>query len=193
MLLVLLVCAAPVVASYFTYYVIRPQARNNYSTLIQPARFLPEASQLSLLDAQQRAVDPRSLRGQWLLIVVADGVCDATCEKQLYAQRQLREELGRDKERVDRVWLVTGAQGPRADLLPALAGATVLRAVPAQVAAWLEPAPGHALGEHLYLVDPMGNWMLRVPPDFEPPKVKRDLDRLLRAAASWDRPGRDTP
>lgn len=193
MLLVLLVCAAPVLASYFTYYVIRPQARSNYSTLIQPTRFLPEASQLSLLNAQQRAVDPRSLRGQWLMIVVADGACDATCEKLLYAQRQLRELLGRDKERVDRVWLVTGAQAPRADLLPALAEATVLRALPDQIGRWLEPAPGQALQDHLYLVDPMGNWMLRVPPDFEPPKVKRDLDRLLRAAAAWDRPGRDTP
>jgi hypothetical protein len=31
MLAVLLVCAAPVVASYFTYYVIRPEGRRNPS------------------------------------------------------------------------------------------------------------------------------------------------------------------
>ena len=42
MLLVLLVCAAPVVASYLTYFVIRPQARTNYGTLILPTRSLPE-------------------------------------------------------------------------------------------------------------------------------------------------------
>jgi cytochrome oxidase Cu insertion factor (SCO1/SenC/PrrC family) len=191
MLLLLLICASPVVASYFTYYVIRPQARSNYSTLIETPRFLPDASQLSLRDDQQHQLDPRSLRGQWLLIVVADGACDATCEKLLYAQRQLRETLGREKDRLDRVWLVTGAQPPRADLLPALAQATVVQAVPAQVAAWLQPDAGHTLNEHLYLVDPMGYWMMRVPADFDPAKVKRDLDRLLRAAASWDKPGRE--
>ena len=34
MLMVLLVCAAPVIASYFTYYVIRPEARRNHGELI---------------------------------------------------------------------------------------------------------------------------------------------------------------
>ena len=41
MLLVLLVCAAPVIASYLTYFVIRPEGRSNYGTLILPTRGLP--------------------------------------------------------------------------------------------------------------------------------------------------------
>ena len=45
-------------------------------------------------------------------------------------------------------------------------------------------------GDHLYVVDPMGEWMMRMPADPSPQKVKRDLDRLLRASASWDRAGR---
>jgi len=49
---------------------------------------------------------------------------------------------------------------------------------------------GRALEDHLYLVDPMGEWMMRMPADPDPAKVKRDLDRLLRASASWDQPGR---
>ncbi len=56
--------------------------------------------------------------------------------------------------------------------------------------AWLQPEPGHALQEHLYLVDPMGEWMLRAPADADPGKLKRDLDKLLKASASWDRAGR---
>jgi hypothetical protein len=58
------------------------------------------------------------------------------------------------------------------------------------LAAWLQPEAGHALEDHLYLVDPMGEWMMRVPSDPDPARVKRDLDRLLRAASSWDLPGR---
>ncbi len=68
--------------------------------------------------------------------------------------------------------------------------ATVLRVPRDRLARWLESAPGHALADHLYIVDPMGRWMMRVPPQPDPAKLKRDLERLLRASASWDRPGR---
>jgi hypothetical protein len=40
------------------------------------------------------------------------------------------------------------------------------------------------------IVDPMGEWMMRVPADPEPMRLKRDVERLLRASAGWDRPGR---
>jgi cytochrome oxidase Cu insertion factor (SCO1/SenC/PrrC family) len=190
MLLVLLVCAAPVVASYLTYYVIRPQGRSNYGSLIDPQRPLPSAAALPLQDLQGRAVDPASLRRQWLLVVVAGGDCDARCEQLLYAQRQLREMLGKDKDRLDRVWLVDDAQAVREAVRPALANATVLRAPREALAQWLQPEPGQALEAHLYLVDPLGNWMMRFPAQGEPAKIKRDLERLMRASASWDEAGR---
>jgi hypothetical protein len=190
MILVLLVCAAPVIASYLSYYVVRPGARSNYGELIEPMRSLPSAQALPLTTLQGQPVDPASLRDQWLLVVVADGRCDSVCENLLYAQRQLRESMGKDKDRLDRVWLVTG-EAPRPALLPALAQATVLRTEAAAVAQWLQPAAGQPLGAHLYLVDPMGNWMMRFPPQFDPAKVKSDLSRLLRASAFWDTEGRD--
>lgn len=190
MILVLLICASPVIASYLSYYVFRPAMRSNYGELIEPMRPIPKAAALPLTSLQGQPVDPTSLHDQWLLVVVAEGACDATCEQLLYAQRQLRESMGKAKERMDRVWLVTGP-APRADLLPAMAQATVLRTDAAAVSQWLQPAAGEPLGAHLYLVDPMGNWMMRFPPKFDPAKVKRDLDRLLRASAFWDTDGRD--
>jgi len=190
MILVLLICASPVIASYLSYYVIRPGTRSNYGELIEPMRSLPSAQALPLHNLQGQPVDPLSLKDQWLLIVVADGACDTGCEKLLYAQRQLRESMGKDKDRLDRVWLVIG-NAPRPELLPALAQATVLRTEATALAQWLQPAPGQPLSAHLYLVDPMGNWMMRFPPAFEPAKVKKDLERLLRASAFWDTEGRD--
>lgn len=190
MLLVLAVCAAPVLGSYLTYFFFRPEQRANYGDLIQPTRGLP-ALALQTLDG--RAVDAASLRGQWLLVVVAPSSCDAPCEQRLYAQRQLREMLGRDRDRLDKLWLVTDAGQPKAELRAAVQAkpeVTVLRAPREQLAQWLAPAAGHALDDHLYLVDPRGEWMMRFPAAFEPAKVKRDLDRLLRASASWDRAGR---
>lgn len=191
MLLVLLACAAPVIASYLTYYVIRPEGRNNYAELILPTRTLPPALALTALDGTP--VAPASLRGQWLLVIVGDAGCDAACEERVYLQRQLREMLGRERERVDRVWLVTGPGTPAPALLQAAQATgelTVLRADPDALAAWLAPAPGHALQDHVYIVDPMGEWMMRAPAEPEPVRLKRDLDRLLRASSSWDRAGR---
>lgn len=191
MLLVLLACAAPVIASYFTYYVIRPEGRSNYGTLIQPSRSLPAGLALRAMDGS--AVDPASLRGQWLLVIVSDARCDAACEQRVYLQRQLREMLGRERDRVDRLWLLTGDGDPAPALVQAAhatAGLTMLRADSAALAAWLAPEAGHALEDHLYIVDPMGEWMMRSPVAPEPPRLKRDLDRLLRASSSWDRAGR---
>ena len=190
MLLVLLVCAAPVIASYFTYYVIRPQARNNYGDLIQPQRPLPALSDLPLEDLNGTRIAPVSLKGQWLLIVVAGGECNQVCERQLYLQRQLREALGKNKERVDRVWLVDDSKPVRADLLDALKGATVVRAPKAALEAWLLAAPGQSIDAHFHLVDPIGNYMMRFPVPSDGDRIKRDLEKLLRASASWDEPGR---
>jgi cytochrome oxidase Cu insertion factor (SCO1/SenC/PrrC family) len=192
MLLVLLVCAAPVIASYFTYYIIRPQGRTNHGVLIQPQRPLPAAAELPLSDLKGAPFEPSNLKGQWLLIAVAGGACDALCERQLYLQRQLRESLGKHKDRLDRVWLIDDAVAPRSELMPALQGATVLRAPAEALERWLSAASGDAQGlaVHFYLVDPLGNYMMRFPAPSEPDRIKRDLEKLMRAAASWDEPGR---
>ncbi|MFP8833044.1 hypothetical protein ACLIJR_02115 [Hydrogenophaga sp. XSHU_21] len=187
MLGILLVCAAPVIASYLTYYVIRPEGRRNYGELIQPQRPLPA---LSGTDAQGRPMELTALKDQWLLISVADSACDAVCERHLYLQRQLRETLGKEKDRLDWVWLRTGAPVLSEPLRQATATATVLHVDGSALARWLQPAEGRRIEEHLYIVDPLGNWMLRFPADIDPSRAKRDLDRLLRASAFWDKPGR---
>ena len=159
MLLVALVCAAPVIASYFTYYVLRPEGRRNFGELIEPQRPLPDQPTVRL-DGQGGTL--KALKGQWLLISV--------------------------------VWLIADDAAVPDKLLPALKEATVLRVAGGALGVWLQPESGHQLAEHLYLVDPMGNWMMRFPAQLDiagAAKAKRDLERLLRASASWDQPGRE--
>lgn len=190
MVFILLICASPVIASYLTYYLIRPEGRRNFGELIQPQRPLPDI-QARTLDGKTLAL--QSLKDQWLLVSVAPAACDALCQQNLYFQRQLRESLGREKDRLDRVWLVSDDAPVPESLQTALDGATVLRVQPPQLSAWLAPESGHQLAEHLYVVDPLGNWMMRFPPSLDlasAAKVKKDLERLLRASSSWDQPGR---
>ena len=190
MVMVLLICAAPVVASYFTYYVVRPEGRRNFGDLIDPQRPLPDQPAVPVIG---RMDNLRALKGQWLLLSVAGGGCDQGCQDHLYLQRQLRESLGKDKDRVDWVWLVSDEAPVNDRLLPALKGATVLRVPAAALAAWLSPAPSRSLSEHLYVVDPMGNWMMRFPAGLDKASsaaARRDLERLLRASESWNAPRR---
>lgn len=191
MLVVLLVCAAPVIASYFTYYVIRPEGRRNFGALIEPQKSMPSTLIARTLEGQE--VPLSHLKGQWLLLSTSSAACAAQCETHLYLQRQLRESLGREKERLDWVWLINDGAQPSAALKTALQPAQVLQVDAAALQTWLQPDDGQSLADHLYVVDPMGHWMLRFPANLDKDsahKAKRDLDRLLRAASSWDQPGR---
>lgn len=190
MIAVLLVCAAPVIASYFAYYVIRPEGRRNYGELLDPQRPLPA---IRTTDLNGKPGELTALKGQWLLASVASAACDAACQQRLYFQRQLRESLGKEKGRVDRVWLITDDATVDTRLSPALSTSTALRVPTDALAQWLLPASGQRLEDHLYLVDPLGNLMMRFPANMDvagAAKAKRDLDRLLRASSSWDKEGR---
>jgi hypothetical protein len=193
MVMVMVVCAAPVVASYFTYYVIRPEARSSFGTLVEPQRPLPDV-QGQRLDGQ--SLNLQALKGQWLLLSTADAACDAACAQRLYLQRQLRETLGKEKDRLDWVWLISDAAPVSPEMLPGLQQAVVLRVPATALKTWLPADTENAVQDHLYVVDPMGNLMMRLPANLTPEtalKAKRDLDRLLRASASWDEAGRPHP
>jgi len=191
MALILLVCAAPVIASYWAFYVARPGGGGAaYGALIQPTVAMPD---VAVTDLRGTSVPLRSLKGQWLLVAVGPAACGSACEQRLLLQRQLREMLGRERDRLDKVWLVTDDAALTPELQQALTAApaaTVLRMHADAVQAWLRPEPGRSLEDHLYLVDPLGEWMMRLPVAPDPSKVKRDLERLLRASESWDKPGR---
>jgi hypothetical protein len=195
MILVLLICAAPVIASYFTYYVVRPEGRRNFGELIDPQRPLPDINARTL---EGKAVNLRALKGQWLLVSVGSGGCNEACAHNLYLQRQLHTSLGKDKDRVERVWMIADEKPSdekpvESALRTAITDAVILRLGTAQLSSWLTAADGQRLADHLYLVDPMGNWMMRFPAKLDlaaAAKAKKDIERLLRASASWDNAGR---
>lgn len=190
MLLVLLLCASPVIASYITYYFIRPEGRRNFGELIDPQRPVPNLSATTL---DGKSVNVQTLKGQWMLVSISGGACDTSCQNHLYLQRQVRETLGKEKDRLDWVWFVSDAAPVPDALRPALKGATVLRLPAEQLGTWMQAANGKQLADHIYVIDPMGNWMMRFAPGFDAEsavKAKKDLERLLKASAFWDKAGR---
>jgi hypothetical protein len=191
MLLVMLACAAPVIASYLAFYVFQPQSTRSFGQLVQPLRALPSLTVQNAISNGPLALP--ELKGQWLLLSASPGACPARCENHLYLQRQLRESLGKDKDRLDWVWLVIDDAPLPAALIPAASQGTVLRMPEADVRSWLALKEGDDVTAHLYVVDPMGQYMMRFPAllsQADAKQARKDLERLLRASAFWDTPGR---
>ena len=177
LLAVLLVCAAPVIASYFTYYVIRPEGRTNYGELLSP---MTDVGGLEVRGADGLGGDLAVVRGKWTLVVIDPGVCAKDCEDRLYAIRQVRLTTGKERERVERLLLLTGEASPPAALLAQHEGMHVRRTSADGVARLFPAAADPA--DHIYIVDPLGNVMMRFPAPADPNRMKKDLSKLLRAS-----------
>lgn len=179
--LVLAVCAAPLIASYFTYYVIKPSSRTNYGTLLDPRDYpMPELAS-SALDGSRLLL--QDFKGKWLMVQVSDADCQAACQKRLYEMRQLRLAQGKEMERIERVWLITDDQPLETMLLRKYDGMRHLRVSLQALQAWLPAEQGTVVSDHIYLIDPLGNLMMRYPKDADPNKIKKDLAKLLKASA----------
>jgi cytochrome oxidase Cu insertion factor (SCO1/SenC/PrrC family) len=179
LLLIVLACAAPVIASYFTYYVIRPEGRVNYADLIEPQRPTGEM-RVRTLDNQEASL--AQLRGKWLLVTAAPSECPDDCRDRLFQMRQVRLMTGRERDRVARLWLLTDQGSPSAALIAEHEGLELMRIDPAELATLFQAAPGGEPSRHVFIVDPLGNLMMRFPVSADPAKMKKDLSKLLRAS-----------
>ena len=180
MLIVLAICAAPMIFSYVTYYLIKPEVRTNYGELIDPRKYpIPDLGGASL-DGKPASLE--QLKGKWILLQVDAAVCDKACTQKLYYMRQLRLTQGKEKGRVERVWLITDDAPLDIALMKEYDGTHFLRVDAQKLAAWLPTAEGGKASDHLFMIDPLGNLMMRFPKDPDANKIKKDISRLLKAS-----------
>ena len=190
------VCASPVVFGTLAYWFYRSETTTNYGSFIEP---------------QRQAEGLEAFRGKWVMFTVDSPQCDESCAKRLYLMRQVRLTQGKDKERVERVLLLS-EPGKAAFLT---AGVESLEKVhegmhflylerdkrermlglSSKIA--VDNRPGDAaskgsnsasdtgLDKGIYLVDPLGHVMMRFPDDPDPSRMKKDLGKLLK----WSRVG----
>lgn len=182
-MLVLAVCASPMIFSYLTYYVIKPSGRTNYGTILDPRLYPMPVLHAHLLGQDEKAQELSDYRGKWIMLQIGGGACAEACRKKLVDMRQLRLAQGKEMERIERVWLLTDEQPIATSLLREFDGTHVLRVAPAALNSWLPAGEGSEIGDHIYLIDPRGNLMMRFPKDADPNKIKKDLGKLLRASA----------
>ena len=168
------IAVAPVLGSYLLYWFWSPSGYTNYGTLLKPQP-VPE---ITLLSADGSAFSFTQLRGRWVLVAVDSGQCSAQCEKKLWTIRQVRQAQGKDVPRLERVLVIDDDAKPATQLMHDYAGTWF---VPAKESA----VPASFVAErsnrnHIYLVDPRGNVMLRFPEEPDPKRMMKDISRLLR-------------
>ncbi len=176
MLAIAALCIAPFVAALIAYYYWQPQGGMNYGDLI-PARPLIDPP---LRHLDERVVRLSELKGKWILLQLDEAHCAAACRAKLYNMRQVRLAQGREMERVERVWLILDDAPLETLLMREYDGTRMLRASGSPLPAEF-PAAGD-VRDHVYVIDPLGNLMLRFPKNADPARMNKDLVRLLKAS-----------
>jgi hypothetical protein len=182
MLLLLLACAAPVIASYLAYYVFKPEGgKTNFGTLVQPVQDMNPA----WFDIP--------FNGKWTLLVARPaGDCtikNESCLEALFLMRQLRIAVGRESGRVQLVWVNTDGKAVDPEVLLAYdqktAGFQIVDLpvdpkLRTEFDAWLNR---DGVGQKIQLIDPSPAKMMIFPVSNSPKEfgsMKKDLEKLLR-------------
>jgi cytochrome oxidase Cu insertion factor (SCO1/SenC/PrrC family) len=177
---VLAVCASPLIASYLTYYVIKPEGRTNYGALIDPRAYpMPQLNTAALDGAPANL---QQFKGKWIMMIADGGECPESCRKRLHDMRQLRLAQGKDMDRIERVWLINDKQPLDTVLMREYDGTHMLRSDAQALKSWLPSDQASAYTDHIYMIDPLGNLMMRFPKDADPNRIKKDLAKLLKAS-----------
>lgn len=162
----------PLVAALYFRYVSPPEVT---ATVGQPLDPVPLPFEF-LQRPDGAALEHPAVSGKWLLIFAAPGACDERCQHTLYLTRQARTAQGRNVTRIDRLWLITDASTPAADLMAAHPDLVLIKATDAKV---LEVLGGKE-SRHINLVDRRGLLVFRYSDDPEPKAFIRELGKLIK-------------
>ncbi|QJR13625.1 SCO family protein [Usitatibacter palustris] len=174
LLLIFALFASPIAASLIVYNFFPPDRPTSYGELIAPSPITtqpftkPEGGPLAFND----------MKGKWLLVVSDSGACPAACVEKLTTLRQVRLALGRNADRVLRVFVVDDTLPLAPAVLEPFAG-TVVAVTQRGMALPLGPANDRAF---VYVVDPRGLVMMRFPAKADQARMLKDLQRLLKAS-----------
>ena len=117
------------------------------------------------------------------MLQVDSGACTEACQKKLYDMRQMRLIQGKEMDRVERVWLVTDEMPIDTALIRMFDGMHILKVNLNTLKSWLPLEPHTQLQDHIFMIDPLGNLMMRFPKNADPQKMKKDIAKLLRASS----------
>jgi cytochrome oxidase Cu insertion factor (SCO1/SenC/PrrC family) len=169
----------PLVTAFWMYYGggWRPATRTNHGELLEPVRPLPRA-ELREANGQVAAAD--LFDSKWALAYIGDGECDRACRTTLHFMRQTRLSLNNEMTRVTRVFLATEHCCNREFLEREHPGLVVIDATGPEAADLVQAFPQTERPYSLFIIDPLGNLVMRYDARNDPKGLLTDLKKLLK-------------
>ena len=175
-LLLLALMCAPVVISYTLYFLeYRPESKH-YGDLIPIVKVIGAGTNQS----DNTILRMKDLHGKWILVTIDSGYCDEACQEKLYFMRQVRLVQGKQKHRIERLWLINDNVIPDAELVKQYEGTLFVNAKDSEIPGFIETRESQT--KHIYLIDPIGNLMMRFPENVDGTKMGHDIKRLLHVS-----------
>jgi cytochrome oxidase Cu insertion factor (SCO1/SenC/PrrC family) len=169
----------PLIVSFYMYYGSgwRPAGSTAHGELYQPARPLPPAE---LRDSKGQVGPVNVFSEKWALVYIGGGACDDVCKNSLYFMRQTRLSLNNEMTRVNRVFLATSDCCDNEFLDREHPGLLTLDASGPEGADLVAAFPETDRERSLYIVDPLGNLVMRYDTRDTPKGLLDDLKKLLK-------------
>ncbi len=185
LLAMVVVFAAPILAAWFFYFnpEYLPATRSNRGELITPVVTIDADSGLANPDGSP--FDLSTLSGKWTLVSLNGAPCGDACRRRLADLRQIRLALGETRFSVERLQILTGI-GDTAALARDFEGMYIALAQGSTEEILLNSlGEGAAALDRTYILDPMGNLMMRYAADAPAKDTLKDMERLLKASKNW--------
>ncbi len=155
---------------YFSGEGFRPEGKTNHGQLLEPLINISEA----LPDASIN----QHIGDHWLLVYSNLGICDEACEYSLLTLRQSRLMLGKEMDRVQRVFL-HGESLPDTVWLADQHAGLISQSDSSLSGLLEEQRPAELAAGGYFLIDPLGNLVMYFRPDLDPKEMVEDIERLL--------------
>ncbi len=175
-LLLLALMSAPVIVSYVLFFTEYRPKSTHYGDLIP----IVKVAGIGTNQNDNTILRMKDFHGKWTLVTVDSGQCDEACIKKLYFMRQVRLVQGKEKHRIERLWLINDDVRPDDELIKQYEGTYFVSAKDSEILGYIETQETQT--KHIYLIDPIGNLMMRFPEDVDGTKMGHDLKRLLHVS-----------
>ena len=178
--LLVLSFAAPVALAYYVFFFVDIKSFSNHGEILDP---IVHITDFELKDADGKLIPEKDLAFKWRMISFVGRDCDEACVKRLHDTRQIYLSLGKDRHRVLQMFIHLDPPG---DSLQALIDAEHPQVIHAYGD---EPTIAAVIGKNAslrnnitYIMDPMGNVMMRFT-QYQPNRdFLTDLRKLLKAS-----------
>ncbi len=175
--LLLVLLFSPVVISYTLFFMGYRPGSVNYGDLVEIEKLTGSAG---VIQDTNKILRTKDLHGKWIMLTIDSGNCDEACQLKLYYMRQVRTMQNKEMNRIERLWLIDDNEKVDPELLKDYEGTLFVNARDSEL---LQQIPTReSRRKHIYLIDPMGNLMMRFPENLEPRKMSDDIKRLLHVS-----------